>query len=261
MIGDQALTVADLSSENGGRSDHVDDVDDHSTLGFVDHEDDDSFLANSSLCRQHRSTIQMLDSLRKEVVEIARSDGTYLTPQKSPQDVMIHLNSSTIELASPLTSPLLSRTIMPVSTQNTLVPALSNHRITPLKSRTGQVRSDDSTFCSMDRSINNEMNKLREVVKDLQKELKAENLDSVFEAIERIGKSDDPKISSIFESEDKEVIREGIRSEMLNNKATFLGRLLVEIVDFPLSIEIGSMHIKILIASIVFRFILKCISS
>jgi len=263
MIDDQAaLTVADLCEINPI------DIDDHSNIGFVDEDDDDSFLANSSLCKQHRSTIQMLDSLRKEVVEMTRSDNKYVTPKKSPQDVTIDLNSS-IELSSPLISPLLSRTIISMSNKNTFVPNFSNHKITPHKCDTGHPRhyanNDDSTFCSMDHSINDDMNTLKEVVMDLERELKAENLNTVFEAIERIGKSDDPTINSLLKSEDKDVIREGICTELLkkeqSNKPTMLGLHLLDASDLFRIIEICSINIKILIASIVLCLIKKYVSS
>jgi len=268
MIEDQAaLTVADLCGNNSTESNHIDDIDDHSTMGFVE-DDDDSFLANSSLCKQHRSTIQMLDSLRKEMVEMARSDNKYGTPKKSPQDVTIDLNRST-ELSSPLISPLLSRTIISMSNKNTSIPVFGKHRITPHKGDTSHllhgINSDDSTFCSMDNSINNEMYILKEVVKDLERELKAENLNTVFEAIERIGKSDDPAINSLLESEDKDVIREVIRTELLKKEQakelTFLGRHLLDIIDFFRSIDVCSMNVNILIATIVLTLIRKYISS
>jgi hypothetical protein len=266
--GQAALTVADLCSNNSIDSNHIDD--DHSTTGFVDDDDDDSFLANSSLCKQHRSTIQMLDSLRKEVIEMARGDNNYVTPKKAPKDVTIDLNNRT-ELSSPLTSPsLLSRKIIYVSNTNiTPFPVLSNHRITP-QSDAGHshhyISSDDSTFCSMDNSINNEMNILKEAVKDLERELKAENLNSVFEAIERIGKSDDPTINNLLESEDKDAIREGIRTELLkeeqSNKPSFLGHHLLDAIHFfRRSTEICSTNVKILIASIFLYLIRNYISS
>jgi len=262
-----ALTVADLCSNNSTGSYHIDD--DHSATGFVDEEDDDSFLANSSLCKQHRSTIQMLDSLRKEVVEMARGDNNYVTLKKAPRDVTIYLNNRT-ELSSPLTSPsLLSRTIISVSNNTTPFPVLSNCRIAP-QSDTGHSRhyisGDDSTFCSMDNSINNEMNVLKEAVKDLERELKAENLNSVFEAIERIGESDDPTINNLLESEDKDIIREGIRAELLkeeqSNKPTFLVHGLLDAIYFFLClVEICSTNAKMLIASIFLYWIRNYIFS
>ena len=78
--------AGDSCSKNVSESFHKEGNDDHSTLGVV--EDDDSFLANSSLCKQHRSTIQMLDSLRQEVVDMVRNDDVYVTPVKSPQEMV-----------------------------------------------------------------------------------------------------------------------------------------------------------------------------
>ena len=265
--GQAALTVADLCGNDSTGSYHIDD--DHSTIRSVDEEDDDSFLANSSLCKQHRSAIQMLDSLRKEVVEMARGDNNYVTTKKAPRDVTIHLNNRT-ELSSPLTSPsLLSRTIISVSNNTTTFPVLTNRKLTP-QSDTGHSRhhisDDDSTFCSMDNSINNEMNVLKESVKDLERELKAENLNSVFGAIERIGESADPTVNNLLESEDKDTIREGIRAELLKEEqsklSTFLERGLLDAIYFFLSIvEICSTNAKILIASIFLYWIRNYISS
>jgi hypothetical protein len=268
MIKDQAaLTVTDLLNNHSHESNRIDYTDDHSTVGCVDEDDDDSFLANSSLCKQHRSAIEMLDSLRREVVEMVRNDDKYATPKKSPQDVTIDLNSST-ELSSPLTSPLLSRTIISMN-KNAQLPVFNTHSVTPHTSDSGHPRqginSDDSTFCSIDHSIENEMNILKEVVKNLEKELKTENLNTVFEAIERIGNSDDPVINSLLHSEDKDVLREGIRTELLKKeqsiKPKFMECRLRDTVDFFWSIEIDSMNLKIFIASIVVSLIYKYIST
>ena len=258
-----AFTVADLCSDHSTDSHHVDSIGDHSTIDYVDENDDDSFIANSSLCRQHRSTIQMLNSLRKEVVEMVRSEDKYSTPKKSPQDVTIDLSKQT-ELSSPLVSPLLARTTVSLSNKNALIPSLSNHRVTPYGSESHPrypKNSDDSTFCSMDYSLENDMNNMEEVVKNLERELKAENLDTVLEAIERIGKSEDPIIKNLFGSEDKDASQEGFLNEEQPLERTSFGSQLLSIIDFFKCMLIYSTDAKILIASIILCLIYKYISS
>lgn len=264
MVSDQAaLTIADLCNNFGTESHHIEDIDelstldhstiDNSTIGY----DDDSFIANSSLCKEHRSTIHMLNSLRREVVEMTRSDDQYLTPKKSPQEVTIDMSRGT-DLSSPLVSPLLARTTVSLSNKNNILPSLSNHRVTPNGSENYPrhlKNSDDSTFCSMDNSIQNEMNVLKEVVKDLERELKAENLDTVFEAIERIGKSDDPIIKSLFGAEDKGA--SGKMSKGQSHEHVLFRYELLDSMRFLRIIWNCSMNVKILIASIVICLIRK----
>lgn len=263
-VGDQeALTVADLCSSN---SNHTDETDDHSTIEFADDEDDDSFLANSSLCKQHKSTIRMLDSLRKEVVEMTRDDGDNgtritATPKKAPRDMTIDMNST-----SPLISPMHSRNLLSMA-KGTKIPVFNNNIMKLEKNEDKNHRhrsnSDDSTLCSMDNSINQEMNVLKEVAMELEKELKAENLNTVFQAIERIDRSEDPTIKGVLGSEDKEIIREIIRNELNRKEQTqqnnFLERCRLDIIMFIQSVEGGSMNIKILIVSIVLGLIRKFI--
>ena len=254
----------DLCSNNETDSFHEEVIDDHSTLDFV--EEDDSFLANNSLCKQHRSTIQMLDSLRKEVVDMVRNEDPHATPYKSPQDVTIDLSDST-DITSPLVSPLLPRMTTPISS-NAPFPSLIKHTITPTSSDAGHPRqyrnSDDSTFCSMDNSINNEIKVLKEVSKDFERELKAENLDTVFEAIGRIGKSDAAVRNGVFDSREKDTIQDRIRYECWNyeqKKSTLFGRCLLDAMVFFRSIEWFSTNMKFLIASIIVCFIQKYILS
>lgn len=251
MVGDPgALTVADLMGKNDSQSNLVDDIDD-STAGCADTYDDDSFLANNSLCRQHRSAIQMLDSLRREVVEMTRGDGKSITPNKSPQDVTIDLTSGSTELSSPLASPVLSRPLTVIPPTDTLVPLLNNHdNKTPHTAYTSGsdsthlrhfVNSDDSTFCSMDHSLNNEMNILKAAAKDLERELKAEDLNTVYEAIARIGKSDGPTNPRTHSEP----------CEEQSNELQFLGGQILDIYfNFFRSLEIDSVNFKIMIASI-----------
>jgi len=273
------LTVDDLCINHSIDSMDMDESDGQSASEIVEEEDDDSFLANNSVCKQYSSTIQMLDSLRLEVVEMTRSDGKYSTLEHSPRDVTIDLNS-TPELSSPLTSPTLERTILNMANRGTAIPILNNKRIEMRKHNTDYLRrcinsddnstfcstTDNSTFCSMDNSIEHEMNALKEVAKDLEKELEAENLNTVFQAIERIGKSDDPTIHSVLMSGDKDLIREGIRAEVLNKqqmktpRSVCLRRRRFSIVYFFWSIEGYSANTNILIASISFGLIRKFVS-
>mmetsp|Transcript_3531 Transcript_3531/g.7713 ORF Transcript_3531/g.7713 Transcript_3531/m.7713 type:complete len:286 (+) Transcript_3531:158-1015(+) len=282
MTGGQSevvLTVDDLCINHSIDSMDMDESDGQSASEIVEEEDDDSFLANNSVCKQYSSTIQMLDSLRLEVVEMTRSDGKYSTLEHSPRDVTIDLNS-TPELSSPLTSPTLERTILNMANRGTAIPILNNKRIEMRKHNTDYLRrcinsddnstfcstTDNSTFCSMDNSIEHEMNALKEVAKDLEKELEAENLNTVFQAIERIGKSDDPTIHSVLMSGDKDLIREGIRAEVLNKqqmktpRSVCLRRRRFSIVYFFWSIEGYSANTNILIASISFGLIRKFVS-
>mmetsp|Transcript_3885 Transcript_3885/g.10171 ORF Transcript_3885/g.10171 Transcript_3885/m.10171 type:complete len:271 (+) Transcript_3885:213-1025(+) len=254
----------ELYSQNGTDILHKDGIDDHSTLGFV--EEDDSFLANNSLCKQHRSTLHMLDSLRKEVVNMVRNDDPSAASNKSPPDVTIDLSNST-DISSPLVSPLLSRRITPISSNNRGVPNLINNTITP-SSNTGPPpqypNNDDATFCSMDHSINNEMEVLKEVSKDFEQELKAENLDTVFEAIERIGKSDNATRDGFSDIRDTDVIGETTHNEILNYEQknyTLIDRRLLDAMDFFRSIEWYSTNIKFLVASIIISFLHKYILS
>ena len=192
---------------------------------------------------------------------MVRSDDTSVTPVKSPQDVLIDVNNG-IELASPLASPLLSRKLKSISDKDSSIQKLNDRRILLHKSDSGFMsyctNNDDSTFCSMDNSINNEMNILKEAVKDLERELRTENLNTVFEAIERIEKN--PTTNGLLELDDKDVIRERIRNELSERKKwmtpTFLKHTFFEtIVEFLLSTENSSMHMKILMASIFYYLI------
>jgi len=255
--GQAALTVADLCRENRiENNDEANIDDDYSTIGSIGENEDDSFVENNSLCKQHRTTLFLLDSLRKEVMEMVRSDDKSVTPVKSPQDVLIDMNNG-IELASPLASPLLSRKLKSIADKDSSIQKLNDRRILLHKSDYGFMsyctNNDDSTFCSMDNSINNEMNILKEAVKDLERELRTENLNTVFEAIERIEKN--PTTDGLVELDDKDFIRERIRNELSERKKwmtpTFLKHTFFEtIVEFLLSTENSSMHMKILMASI-----------
>ena len=100
------------------------------------------------------------------------------------------------------------------------------------------------------------MNVLKELVKDVEREFAAENLDTVFEAIGRIGKADGPIIKSLFGTEDRGVSRESLQLELSSkeqHEPKFFGRqILGNIGNFFMFIRNCSMSVKILIASIVF---------
>lgn len=262
-----ALTVADLcSSINESANTSEFDDHSHSTIDYSYTDDEDSFLANNSLCKQHKSTIKMLDSLRKEVIQMVRNDSNYGTPNKSPRDVTIDLNRIT-DLSSPLGSPVLERDTVSLNQKVIPLPSLSNKEetVTAPCHCIVNVNNDDSTFCSMDNSINNEMNILKEVARDLEKELKEATMNTVFKAVERIGESDDPQIRSVLESGDKDVIREGIRNEIQkqeqSEQQTFWECCYTDFIAFILSLEGGSMNIKVLILSIGFGLIQKFIAA
>uniref|UniRef100_A0A6U9ZH85 Uncharacterized protein n=1 Tax=Pseudo-nitzschia australis TaxID=44445 RepID=A0A6U9ZH85_9STRA len=260
-----ALTVADLCSTIN-ESANTSEFDDHShsTIDYSYIDDEDSFLANNSLCKQHKSTIKMLDSLRKEVIQMVRSDGNYGTPSKSPRDVTIDLNRIT-DLSSPLGSPVIERDTVSLDQKVIALPSLSNKDETSPCRCIVHASNDDGTFCSMDNSINNEMNILKEVARDLEKELKEATMNTVFEAVERIGESDDPQIRSVLESGDKDVIREGIRNEIKKQEQSEQQPVwkccYTDIKTFILSLEGGSMNIKVLIVSIAFGFMRKFIAA
>lgn len=264
-----ALTVADLCSTSNESSSYTYgsryESDDHSST--IDCIDDDSFLANNSLCKQHRSSLKMLDSLRKEVVQMIRSDGKnpYGTPAASPRDVMIDLTKTNAgDFSSPLGSPVNSRRntkLSPGLVTPLSIPSLSNTenttRCQSLVTNHGQ--NDDYTFCSMDDSINQEMNLLKEVATELEKELRETNINTVFEAIERIGESNNPEIKSVLMSEDRDVIREGIRNELQKEEFLYAQDSVkpfhVHLMEFVESFEGGSMNIKVLAVAIAFSLI------
>ncbi len=281
---DVALTVADLCANYDSENHQIDDSDDSSTIGnstidqsttdnsTIDNstlgfdEDDDSFIANSSLCKEHRSAIHMLNSLRREVVEMVRSDDGGTAPKKSPRNVTIDLGRQKQLLTSPLLSPLLSRTTVPASNKYP-IPSLNDYKITPDGSECDPHHlqtSDDNTFCSMDDSIQNELKVLKAGSKDLERELEAENLDSVLEAIERIRtKSDEqvPKAKGLVSSEDEITSRERIRTEPTSGETSFeysnTDSQLFDGVILLRTIQnyLYSMNIKILIACIVIGLI------
>ena len=260
-----ALTVADLCANDDGDSSTIGNstIDnstiDNSTLGFD--EDDDSFIANNSLCKEHRSAMHMLNSLRREVVEMVRSDDGCRAPKKCPRNVTIDLGRQRELLTSPLLSPPLART-----TNKYPIPSLDDHQITPEGSQCDPHHlqtSDDNTFCSMDDSIQNELNVLKTSSKELERELEAENLDTVLKAIERIKTKADqqPDAEVLVDSEDESARRERMHTEPARDEPSFEytipdsqrfdGVILLWIIQNYLY----SMNIKILIACIVIGLI------
>ena len=190
-------------------------------------------------------------------METAKSDDKYLTPKESPQDVTIDLSRDT-ELSSPLISPLFSRTTVSFFNRNTLLPSLSNHRVTPHRSESHSwhiKNSDDSTFCSMDNSIRNEC--FERICEGCKTRVGSRKFGYCFRSDrERIGKADGPIIKSLFGTEDRGVSRESLQLELSSkeqHEPKFFGRqILGNIGNFFMFIRNCSMSVKILIASIVF---------
>jgi hypothetical protein len=245
-----ALTVADLelctSSNNlndDDKSHHTDEIgDDHNSIGeYVnddndEDDDDDSFLANNSICKMHKSTIRMLDSLTDEMVEMARSDTTDNKTLKRRRnsnqnndylvsDMTIDLNTNNTNdndeslMHSPLNSPMNIRNILSITKIDNTTISIPRQQSFNNSKNNYDDNDDDSTLCSIDNSINNELNALKDVAKELGKELEAENLNihTVFEAIERIGNSDDPNVKNILVSDERDIIRTCIRDEIRKN--------------------------------------------
>ena len=241
-----ALNVADLELYTSSNKLNDDDGshhtgiidDDHNSVGrYVnddsdeDDDDDDSFLANNSICKMHKNTIQMLDSLKDEVVEMARNDTKTLRTRKRNQteylvsDMTIDLNNDNDNsnndeslMHSPLNSPMNIRNINSIGRNDnasTSIPVQSFDNSNNIGNNDSD-DDDDSTMCSIDDSINNELNALKDVALELGKELEAENLNihTVFEAIDRIGSSDDPNVKNILVSDERDTIRNCIRDEI-----------------------------------------------
>lgn len=225
--------------------------DDQSSINCVD---DDSFLANNSICKLHRSKLSMLDSLANEVAAMVRGDRsptpfnttTNATASSSSLSSPFDLNNP-IQLLSP--SPLRS----PTNTRNVLSTPINDNN-----------DDDTSTLCSIDNSINNELNALKEVAIELGKELEKENLNTVFEAIERIGDSDDPNVKNVLESEEKDLIKEIIHDEMMKKndqkKKESVSQYYCLVKGAIIqTFEQNAEHITVLIISILFGLVLKYI--
>ncbi|KAG7356583.1 hypothetical protein IV203_001269 [Nitzschia inconspicua] len=125
----------------------------------------------------------------------------------------------TVNIASPLTSPIYAATVKNVADAVKL-PLLDDGLTTP---RTAHPHNDyhdtvPDDDLSLDDSLVNEMNALKQVALELERELNSTDLHTVQEAIERIGNSDDPIIKSVLESDDKAIIRKIIDEEIQRNE-------------------------------------------
>ena len=97
---------------------------------------------------------------------MARSDDRYTEAKKSPRDVTIELGRQAELLASPLTSPLLSRPRV-AGSKKYPIPSLNDHKITPDGSDCDSYHkrtSDDNTFCSMDDSIKKKYKEYQDIL-------------------------------------------------------------------------------------------------
>lgn len=124
--------------------------------------------------------------------------------------------------ASPLISPIYASTIkntvgaMKVPTMGDIpTPQSIGRRTHDHASHNDDDDGDDDL--SLDDSLANEMNALKEVALELNREL--QSADTVQKAIERIGNSRDPKVKSVLESDDKTVLRQMIHEEMRRQKS------------------------------------------
>jgi len=279
------LTVTDFCTNR-----NLDDGSHHTNEMYVD-DDDDSFLANNSICKLHKKTIRMLDSLTNEVVEMARGNNATTTTTTTALDknsrkqinMIINLNNST-RLSSPLSSPRYIQDILSIAKEaNTNAPRPLNSSSKSIfnKSRDscGQYNDDDdddindddddddddddnSTMCSIDNSIHNELNALKEVATELEKELGEENLNTVFEAIERIGNSGNQNVKNALDSEKKDIIRECIRDEIRKNKEKkflILRYCRLGITSIIRTFQVNTKSIIILIVSIILGLVLNYI--
>jgi len=236
----------------------------------------------------------MLDSLTDEVVEMARGNNATTTTTLDKNsgrniNMTIHLNNST-RLSSPLSSPMYIQNILSITKEvNTNVPrppysssnsnsninsnSNSNNIFDKSRGSYGQYDNDDddddnnddnSTMCSIDNSIHNELNALKEVATELEKELEEENLNTVFEAIERIGNSDNQNVKNALDSEKKDLIRECIRDEIRKNKQKnffILRYCRLGITSIIRTFEVNTKSIIILVVSIILGLVLKYIST
>jgi hypothetical protein len=133
------------------------------------------------------------------------------------------LMSPSSPLASPLTSPQ-NAPIIKDAAGATEIPSLDKILKTKVQvddDHMDQHQSnhdhDDDEF-SLDDSLVNEMNALKQVAFQLERELQSTDSRTVQKAIERIGNSQDPKIKGILESEDKVIIRKILDEEIQKNE-------------------------------------------
>jgi hypothetical protein len=79
--------------------------------------------------------------------------------------------------------------------------------------------NSDEDDMSDDESIVKELHALREVTREIERELKSQNAESMQDAIARIEQSsDDTKLKKLMTSDDKEIIRRILEDEMKKNQ-------------------------------------------
>lgn len=128
------------------------------------------------------------------------------------------LTLSSSPLASPLISPAYAFTMRNDSDAIT-IPTLDDIP-TPKVDHDfrDHVPSEHDDDLSLDDSLANEMNALKQVALELERELQSTDSQTVQKAIERIGNSQDPKVKGILESEDKAIIRKILDEEIQRNE-------------------------------------------
>ncbi|KAG7356225.1 hypothetical protein IV203_000911 [Nitzschia inconspicua] len=146
-------------------------------------------------------------------------DKQYQSSSSSTTTTPANKSLLTLNIASPLTSPIYAATVKNVADAVKL-PLLDDGLTNP---RTAHPHNDchytvHDDDLSLDDSLVNEMNALKQVAWELERELNSTDLHTVQEAIERIGNSDDPKIKSVLESDDKAIIRKIIDEEIQRNE-------------------------------------------
>jgi hypothetical protein len=178
------------------------------------------------------------------------------------------LTSPSSNLASPLISPM-NASIIKNTTGATEVPSLGDVSTTKVKvdddhhhNHLDHHRSDHEHYdddLSLDDSLVNEMNALKQVAFELERELQSTDSHTVQKAIERIGNSQDPKVKGILESEDKVIIRKILDDEIQKNEPqNKLFRYLYKAVMNTLT-EDETTHLLVAIVLIVWSIVLGLI--
>jgi hypothetical protein len=179
------------------------------------------------------------------------------------------LTSPSSNLASPLISPM-NASIIKNTTGATEVPSLGDVSTTKVQvdddhhhhNHLDHHRSDHEHYdddLSLDDSLVNEMNALKQVAFELERELQSTDSHTVQKAIERIGNSQDPKVKGILESEDKVIIRKILDDEIQKNEPqNKLFRYLYKAVMNTLT-EDETTHLLVAIVLIVWSIVLGLI--
>ncbi len=149
----------------------------------------------------------------------------------TPVDASECLRWSSSPLSTPLVSPMHAPVIQDVAIASKM-PCLDDlpapketdetnedqQNDTRKRNQNDYNEEDDGDSFSLDDSLANEMNALKEVALELRKELQSTDMHAVQEAIERIGNSQDPRIKAVLESEDKKIIRRILDDEIQKNE-------------------------------------------